>query len=945
MKKILIILLALHFSFSQAQTTIINHGWCDPDLIDALYGWMLTQANAIKNRVGGKIMIYNQTTGNFDYYSGSGNHAILLFDWRVESTLNVTGYSEADGNALFAALLKGKMQGNFNLNDLHFIAHSRGTVVDGEAVERLLVMGIPVDHVTNIDAHDWGLVNQLCTDFDANPSLNQMGVINWIGVNFSDSYWQDNPVPLTGRKVDGTYSKYLGGVLDGFNHVMIPDWYTGTVTDYGSSEGFRYSKIAGGTGIRPAPNYGTAILPLLDYDYDGIVNGNFERGQDNFIYIPGWSYHGGVGTAFMENGHLKLNSGGYNRISNRFYIPYNASFITFDYRVNSASSGTPPATDKMQVKFGNTVVMDNVYLNNSTTGYQHMMIDVRNYRNSVQTIEFVTVDPAGGHSSISSETWIDNVKFEIGINLGPDTALCIGDTLVLDAGNMGKMTGVTYLWSTGSSSRSITVTSPGTYSVMANKNGRIARDTIVVRYFSRPAVELGNDVTMCDDEYLILDAGNPGCYYLWNTFDETRYLPVQTSGLYSVVVTNHACPDASDSIIVNIIPKPRFDLGADTVVCYPVNTGVNNSVVNAISVLFNGSSSTVTPGTNLAISNNFTVEFWVKPDSIHEIDMQSNIGTGGITGQRYIIFPAQGDVIWGSGHAGMGVSAGINGVTVYEHANAYLAPVLVWEGIVSGWTHVAVVYNNRQPYLYINGKLVKRGLKSTKSYIHPSAVLGGGNYGYFKGQADEFRIWNHIRWQTMIYENMLQKMSGAEPGLMLYWPMDDNSSSYFYDLSTQSNNGRNNNAEISGQVPFHSAFDNCIFNWSTGAHTPVILSSEKTSLEYRLTVINPDGCSSSDTIYIGYNDTLCENFSVEDMNEGMSVWPNPCSSAIVIKIQTAKSDFEISLVNILGDVVMKRQVTLENGLIRFDVSGLNPGIYSLVVRSAEIFLHSPLIIQ
>ena len=930
---------------SHSQTTIITHGWCDPNLIDALYGWMLDMGNAIKDRVGGKIMIYNRTTGNFDYYSGSGNHAILLFDWRVESTLNVIGYSEACGNALYAALMKGYLQGDFNLTDLHFIAHSRGTVVQGEAAERLLVNGVPVEHVTNIDAHDWGVVNQICTDFDANPTLNQMGVICWQGVTFSDSYWQDNPVPLIGRKVDGTYSIYLGGVLQGFSHVTIPDWYTGTVTDINSSEGFRYSKLAGGIPVRPAPNYGSPIVPLLDYDYDGIVNGDFERGVDNFSYIPGWSYHGGVGTAFMENGHLKLNSGGYNRISNRFYVPSNAGNITFDYKVQSASSGTPPATDKLVIKIGNIIVSDQTYLNNTTAGFNHITLDVRNFRNTVQTIEFLVEDPSGGHSSISSETWIDNVKFEIVINLGRDTTMCMGDTLILDAGSMGKLNGVTYLWSTGSNARQIAVTSPGMYWVLGNKNGRMVRDTIVVNFTTNPVVDLGNDVTLCQGEQLILDAGNQNCSYTWNTFSVARHLPVLSTGFYQVTVTNHACPPVSDSVIVNFIPKPAFTLRNDTMICHPVIIGVNRDTINASSSFFNGITNCITATTQLTVSNNFCVEAWVKPESTHEIDRESNTGTDGLSGQKYILYPAQGNTTWGAGHAGMGISAGTNGISIYEYADSYFAPVLVWQGNISGWTHIAVVYSNKQPYLYVNGKLVKKGFQSSITYIHPSATLGGGDFGHFFGSVDEFRIWDHVRWQTMIYLDMYKRMTGTEIGLLLNWSMDEHSTNYVYDASPNMNNGRISGATISSFRPFYTAYDNCTYSWNNGAGTAAILTTPRTSFNYILTVTNADGCFSTDTVFIRYNDTLCEDFGINRFSREVGLYPNPANNTLHILLPVYRENLKISVYDILGKCVLHSDAAKFNDSFDLDVSSLNIGMYILGFESEQVNFKKPFVIE
>src|SRR5690606_9338348 len=56
------------------------------------------------------------------------------------------------------------------------------------------------------------------------------------------------------------------------------------------------------------------------------------------------------------------------------------------------------------------------------------------------------------------------------VELGPDTVLCTGQWLVLDAGNPGS----TYTWSTGSSSQTLPVGSAGEYAVTVD-NGYCTR--------------------------------------------------------------------------------------------------------------------------------------------------------------------------------------------------------------------------------------------------------------------------------------------------------------------------------------------------------------------------------------------------------------------------------------------------------------------------------------
>ncbi|MBL8026979.1 MAG: DUF4091 domain-containing protein [Fibrobacteres bacterium] len=139
------------------------------------------------------------------------------------------------------------------------------------------------------------------------------------------------------------------------------------------------------------------------------------------------------------------------------------------------------------------------------------------------------------------------------------------------------------------------------------------------------------------------------------------------------------------------------------------------------------------------VTGSFTVAFWAQPVSTRSVTTESNTGTPGTAGQRYALFPTNGSV-FGTGQAGMGISVGTNGVSVFEHASGYLPSTLVYSGTLSGWTHIAVVYLNNQPTLYVNGTAVRTGVRSAKM-VHASLTIGGGSYGWYKGSLDDISIY------------------------------------------------------------------------------------------------------------------------------------------------------------------------------------------------------------
>jgi len=73
-----------------------------------------------------------------------------------------------------------------------------------------------------------------------------------------------------------------------------------------------------------------------------------------------------------------------------------------------------------------------------------------------------------------------------------------------------------------------------------------------VNVYNEVIVNLGNDTTIYNGQSILLDAGNPGSFYLWSTGDTTQIIEVSEPGNYSVEV-NNACSSDTDSIQITLI--------------------------------------------------------------------------------------------------------------------------------------------------------------------------------------------------------------------------------------------------------------------------------------------------------------------------------------------------------------------------------------------------------
>jgi hypothetical protein len=146
---------------------------------------------------------------------------------------------------------------------------------------------------------------------------------------------------------------------------------------------------------------------------------------------------------------------------------------------------------------------------------------------------------------------------------------------------------------------------------------------------------------------------------------------------------------------------------------------------------------------NATVKSNFSFTLWVKPTAQHQIDPETNTGVGGVTGQRYVVDSLNGsDVSEDPEAAGVGLSVGLNGVSVYEHAANYMPAILVYQTQILDWTHIAVVYTQNKPVLYVNGVLVHSGLQSTYTSYFLPRMLANSYYGNYVGGLDEVRMYS-----------------------------------------------------------------------------------------------------------------------------------------------------------------------------------------------------------
>ncbi len=149
------------------------------------------------------------------------------------------------------------------------------------------------------------------------------------------------------------------------------------------------------------------------------------------------------------------------------------------------------------------------------------------------------------------------------VNLGPDTSLCAGVSLLLVAGNSEN----NYLWSGGTTDTFFVANQPGMISVRATDGiGCIDRDTIAVNYFPANPVNIGADKTTCNNLNVNFNAGPGYADYDWSNGSATQSINVSIPNTYSVTVTDaNSCTYTDSAVLTDVTPS--VSIGNDTSVC------------------------------------------------------------------------------------------------------------------------------------------------------------------------------------------------------------------------------------------------------------------------------------------------------------------------------------------------------------------------------------------
>jgi len=262
--------------------------------------------------------------------------------------------------------------------------------------------------------------------------------------------------------------------------------------------------------------------------------------------------------------------------------------------VQDGSTGCVSDTATFEIKYNNKPTV-NLGKDTTICGGNSLVLDAgaANFAYNIRwstgaTTQRIKVTEAGTYwVTVSNGICITTDTIQVGlvptplVDL-PDTTICRGQSVKLNA----YVDGAQYLWSNGTTSSSILVSTQEDFWVKVMKNGCITIDTIKVSVNPPPDISLSRDMEMCPDQAIMLSVSSNGGRIRWATGETTSSIVVTKPGGYWVTVSSDNCI-VRDTVQVRLKPSIKVDLGPDREICPGGSITLNGSNPDAISYLWN----------------------------------------------------------------------------------------------------------------------------------------------------------------------------------------------------------------------------------------------------------------------------------------------------------------------------------------------------------------------
>ena len=479
---------------------------------------------------------------------------------------------------------------------------------------------------------------------------------------------------------------------------------------------------------------------------------------------------------------------------------------------------------------------------------------------------------------------------------GKDQNICAGSSAILTASG-----GSSYKWSTGATSKSITVnpTSTTTYSVTVSDGANSGTDEVIVTVNALPVAKAGADVTIEAGQSTTLSASG-GDTYLWSTGETTASITVKpaSSTIYEVKVNKNGC-ESSDSVKVTVNSTSVgtgivADAGKDVSICSG-SSAVLTASGGSVYTWSNGSS-----GNTLIVSPDKTTTYTVTVSdgvntatddvivTVHTLPV-ANAGADVSVeeGQSTTLTASGGDTyLWSTGETTESITVKPDSSTNYE--------VTVTSGGCSSTDIVTVSVNASAPPANNIAADAGRDIVICKGNSAVLTASGGTSYIWSKGEKTKSIVVSPEK--TTTYSVTVFDGSGSDTADVTV---------YVTDLPVA--NAGNDITIESGDRAVLTASGGDNYTWSTGETTKEITVSPLATTTYEV-IVGKNGCESTDKVQVtvkevppaaanaGFDITICKGESIILKGDGGATysWSNGASAQDITVSPTRTTTYTLT---------------------------------------------------
>ena len=462
-------------------------------------------------------------------------------------------------------------------------------------------------------------------------------------------------------------------------------------------------------------------------------------------------------------------------------------------------------------------------------------------------------------------------------------SICEGESTTLSVTG-----GDSFVWSNGSTSANINVTSSGNYSVIAsNSNGCTASASAIVNVMENPTVTISGEPSMCVGSATYLTAEG-GVSYVWSNGFQGSSINVSEAGTYSVIATGTNGCTSSASMAVVQYSAPEVTISGNTTVC----EGSNETLTASGGVSYVWS----TGETSSAIS--------VNAFGIYSVTATGNGGCTSTANVTVFVASAPNPVINGNLHIcdGEPTTLTANGGETYMWSNGSTANSI---DVSNGGTYSVIATNE-------NGCTAMASANVEDGHSVTNAIT--------ENTDGEF-VWNGQTYtESGNYVQTFTAANGCDSVVTLHLTVN---SVQHYNIFVISNNNAYGtttgtgvyeaNTEIQISATANDGYE--FLSWNDGNTDTLRTITVTGDATYIATFIPATNIE--------------ENVALE-----IALFPNPATD--ILNITSSETISEIEIVNTLGQVIKRIEVNSDNAVC--DVEDLTSGVYVVRIHAASATL-------